>query len=72
MNITVNLCSPPDRERLTASLMVANTEMIEVNQEGESLEVEIYPHPSGAPWILPLADLIEALSVAAGRLRGTS
>ena len=59
--IVVELCSPPDRERLVAAVLVDGEQWVEINQEQGRLELEIYPRRDGSPWSIGCDEAIEAL-----------
>jgi len=65
---TVNLASPPDRERLVAEVFLNDVQVAEINQESGDLSVEIYPRPDGKPWSMPYEDLLKCLESAKSRL----
>jgi len=66
----LSLCSPPDREKLVASISFDGVEWAELNQEGSELRVEFYPRPDGKAWDIPLAVAEAALRRAKQRLTG--
>jgi hypothetical protein len=66
--INIQLASPPDRERLCASLVVGNSEVAEIRAEGGGFVAEFYADPEGKPWGLPVKDLADALQAATSRL----
>ena len=70
-NITVDLASPADREKLVAQLMVGNEQLAELNQEGESLQLEFYARRDGQPWVVEYSDFINALLQAKEKLVGS-
>jgi hypothetical protein len=61
-NIKVELASPPDREQLVVQLMISNEQIAEINQESESLQLELYGRRDGRPWIIQYSEFIRALS----------
>lgn len=67
-SITLDLASPPDRERLVVQLMIGEEQFAEVNQEIDSLQVEVYGRRDGQPWIVDFEQLMSALTNARGRL----
>jgi hypothetical protein len=69
-NIKVELASPPDREKLVVQVMVGNEQIVELNQEGKSLELEVYGRRDGKPWIIEYSHFIRALLVAKEKLVG--
>lgn len=68
--ITLNLASPPDRERTVVQLMIGHEQFAEVNQESNSLQVEIYGRCDKMPWIVALDDLLLAFEDAKTKLVG--
>jgi hypothetical protein len=66
--IVVSLESPPDREKLVASIIIDHKQMAELNEETAELVVELYPRRDGKPWVLAYGDLIDALAKAKLRL----
>ena len=69
--ISLDLASPSDREKLVVQLMAGNEQVAEVNQESESLQIEIYGRQDGKPWVLDFDDLMLAFRDARARLIGT-
>jgi hypothetical protein len=67
---TVNIASPPDRERLVAMDNYENEQWAEVNQESGNLMLEIYPRRDGKPWIFDLDEAVTELERAKDRLVG--
>jgi hypothetical protein len=70
VDFAVELISPPDREKLTASVMVDHEQFAEINQEGEKPTLEVYPRRDGQPWVLDYEEAIAALVRAKTRLLG--
>jgi len=64
------IASPPDREKLVAEVFFGSEQVAEINQETGNLRIEIYPHSSGEPWVLPYQDFLIAVSDAKRRLVG--
>ena len=62
------ISSPPDREHLVAEIFFGEIQWAEINQEGNELEVEIYPRPDGEPWRLGFAEIVSALDQARSKL----
>ena len=60
-NIKIELCSPTDREKLVATVMVDGEQWVELNQESEDLMVEFYSRTNGKPWSLTYEECIEIL-----------
>jgi hypothetical protein len=72
MKDTHRICisSPPDREKLVAEIFFGDMQWAEINQEGDTLEVEFYPRPNGEPWRIDYKDALKALDEAKLRLVG--
>jgi hypothetical protein len=70
--ITIDLASPPDREKVVIQLICGGEQIAEVNQESGALQVEIYGRRDGDPWILDFDELTVALEHAKRRLVGSS
>jgi hypothetical protein len=68
--IRIGIISPPDREKVTAELMIGNEQWAELNQERDQLELEIYPRRNGKPWVIDYEDALRALTDAKRRLLG--
>ena len=66
----VSICSPPDREKLVASISFDGIEWAELSQEGSELRVEFYSRPDGKAWDISLAVAEDALKRAKQRLTG--
>lgn len=69
-DISLDLASPPDREKVVVQLMVDNEQVAEVSQETESLQIEIYGRQDGKPWVLDFDDLMLAFRKARAKLVG--
>ena len=69
-DISLDLASPPDREKMVVQLMAGNEQVAEVNQESESLQIEIYGRQDGNPWVLDFDDLMLAFRDARAKLIG--
>ena len=71
--MSMDIASPPDREKLVAELFYENEQWAELHQESNTgLTLELYPRPDTQPWSFPLADALSALQVASRRLVGDS
>ena len=68
--MSIDICSPPDREKLVAQIMYDHVQWAEVQQEGATIVLELYPRPDGTPWELPFDDAVAALQRAQKRLTG--
>lgn len=71
--IKIEICSPPDREKLVSCLMVTfenpvdgieGGQFAEINQESADLQIEIYPRRDGKPWTFDLDRLMQCLEHA--------
>jgi len=69
-DMRICISSPPDREKLVAEIFFGNEQWAELNQEGETLELEFYPKPGCKFWRLGLDNVIEALNEAKRQLTG--
>ena len=73
--IEICVSSPPDREKLVADVLVESDDgvleqLLEINQEHDELQIEIYPRRSGEPWVFPYDVFLELLEKARKRLVG--
>ncbi|MCA9267780.1 MAG: hypothetical protein KDA41_04890 [Planctomycetales bacterium] len=66
----IEVCSPPDRDKLVGELWHGENDIAEIDQESAQLHVTIFADRNGQPYRLPLDDLIAQLREAAGRLTG--
>lgn len=64
------ISSPPDREKLVAEVFFGDMQWAELNQEGETLEVEFYPRPDGETWRVDYQNALNALVDAKQKLVG--
>ena len=71
MKITVNLASPPDREKIVAEVFCDDEQWAEVHQEKKDLTLEVYPRRDGKPWALSYDEALAALQLAKSRLIGS-
>jgi len=67
---TIDIASPPDREKLVADIFFGTEQWAEVNQEDGVLRIEVYPRRDGCYWLLTFADVVEALNEAKEALTG--
>ncbi|HOU57352.1 MAG TPA: hypothetical protein PL180_17335 [Spirochaetota bacterium] len=65
-NITIEVTSVPDREKLVAEIWLNNRLVAEINQESEELALELYVEKDKLS--IPLNDFIEALNHAKEKL----
>jgi hypothetical protein len=68
--ISVDIASPPDREKLVAQISYDREQWAEVNQESGSLTLELYPRQDGKPWEFSFDEALTALRHAQERLIG--
>jgi hypothetical protein len=68
--MTVDLASPPDREKLVAQISYGREQWAEVHQEADALTLELYPRRDGKPWEFSFAEALAALRHAQQRLAG--
>lgn len=68
--ITIDIASPPDREKLVAMLLIEAEQWAGINQERERLQLELYPRRDGKPWVIDFEDALASLSEARCRLGG--
>lgn len=66
--ITIDIASPPDREKLVAEIFVDHEQLCELNIETGELTLELYPRKDGGPWQMPLQELMQALAKAKEQL----
>jgi hypothetical protein len=65
----VCLSSPPDRKYLVAEIFFGSEQWAELNQEGDNLQLEIYPRQNGQPWSFNFQDAVESLNEAKEKLQ---
>jgi hypothetical protein len=68
--MSIDIASPPDRERLVAEVFYAREQWAEINQERGSLTLELYPRRDGKPWEFSFDEALTALRCAQRRLLG--
>jgi hypothetical protein len=66
----VNIASLPDRERLVSEIFLGDTQVAEINQEGDHPRLEIYPRPEGGAWDFDLDSFLETVVAAKQALLG--
>ena len=64
----IELCSPPDREKLVVHVMIDDEQWLELNQENEELELEFYPRRDGQPWKMSFDKALHFLMASSVRL----
>ena len=67
-NWSICLSSPPDRDNLVADILCNNEQMMEVNQENNLVNVELYPRQDGRPWVVSYDQLLDLLNDAKNKL----
>ena len=68
--MTVDICSPPDREKLVAQISYDREQWAEIHQETGILTLELYPRQDGKPWEFSFDEALTALRHAQKRLTG--
>jgi hypothetical protein len=68
--MTVDICSPPDREKLVAQISYDREQWAEVHQDTGALSLQLYPRRDGEPWEFSFAEAVAALQQAERRLAG--
>ncbi len=68
--MTVDICSPPDREKLVAQISYDREQWAEVHRATDSLTLELYPRQDGKPWEFSFDEALTALRHAQKRLTG--
>lgn len=68
--VTVTIASPPDRDNLVAEIWVGDEMWAEVSTDHGYPTLEVYPKPSGHPWLFKLEDVENALRTARDKLLG--
>jgi hypothetical protein len=68
--MSMDIASPPDREKLVAELFFGSEQWAEINQESNHLILELYPRRDGRPWEFSYDEAIAALEHARRRLVG--
>jgi hypothetical protein len=64
------IASPPDREHIVVEIWYGDYMFAELAQEHGALTIEIYPNPTGGPWLLDYEQTIKAMQQAKGKLLG--
>ena len=67
-NFQIDISSPPDREKLVASILVEHHQWVEINAEMEALTIEMYPRQDGRPWVFDLEAALNAIREAKRKL----
>jgi hypothetical protein len=66
----IQVASPPNREKCVVEIWHGQNQVCEVNEEYGDPVVEIYPNPSGGPWLFDYSTFFETLQRALKALRG--
>ena len=66
--MSVDIASPPDREKLVAQVSFDREQWAEISQESGSLTLELYPRRDGKPWSFGYDEAIKTLVSARKRL----
>ena len=72
MSKKMRICisSPPDREKLVVEFFSDDEQWAELNQEGGTLNLELYPKRDGEYWSLDFVEAVEMLNEGKRRLVG--
>ena len=70
IKMSVQICSPPDREKLVAQISCDREQWAEIHQETDSLTLELYPRQDGKPWEFSFDEAMTALGHAQQSLIG--
>jgi hypothetical protein len=68
--MSVDVASPPDREKLVAEIFYDREQWAEIHQESGALALELYPRRDGKPWEFSFDEALAALQDAQRRLIG--
>jgi hypothetical protein len=68
--MSVDIASPPDRDKLVAQISYDREQWAEIHQESESLTLELYPRLDGKPWEFSLDEALGAFQCAQQKLLG--
>jgi hypothetical protein len=68
--MSMDIASPPDKEKLVAEIFYEHTQWAEIHQELGGLTLELYPRQDGRPWSFSFHDAVAALQIASRRLLG--
>ena len=68
--MSVDIASPPDRDKLVAQISYDREQWAEIHQESASLTLELYPRQDGKPWEFSFDEALGALQRARQRLTG--
>jgi hypothetical protein len=68
MSFRTLVTSLPDREKVVVEVWYNDAQVLELSNEHNSLDLEIYPRPSGEPWSFELTEFLGVLQRAKARL----
>ena len=68
--MSMDIASPPDREKLVAELFYGLEQWAEIHQETGHLTLQLYPKPDGHPWEFSFEEAVSMLQHASRRLTG--
>ena len=66
--LRIELCSPPDREKLVAAIMIDFEQLAEISQESEQLTLNSTRGETALAWVLDFEEAVDALLAAKTRL----
>jgi hypothetical protein len=66
--MSVDIASPPDREKLVAQISFDSEQWAEISRESGRLTLELYPRRDGKPWSFGYDEAIKTLVSARKRL----
>ena len=66
----INIASVPDREQVVAEIWIGDVLFAELRREGTDVLVEMYPRPSGEPWVVESEWLSGIMLEAKSKLLG--
>ena len=64
----ISIASPPDRENVVAEIFFGHEQWAELNTEGNTVNLELYPQRSGEPWTFNYEEALAAIQEAHRRL----
>jgi hypothetical protein len=66
--MSVDIASPPDREKLVAEVFYNHAKWAEISRQSGRLTLELYPRQDGKPWSFGYDEAIKTLVCARKRL----
>ena len=66
--MSVDIASPPDREKVVAQISFDREQWAEISQESGNLTLELYPRRDGKPWSFGYDEAIKTLVSARKKL----